>query len=79
LLGPSPVLIVVSICTPRLHFFPGKCCAYRFRKKKGAVEYSFWKIDTLSIPKYLHPLTCRRGPASRSYNCSYTAPSSEAN
>jgi hypothetical protein len=38
-------------------FFQGKCCSYPFRKKKGAVEYSFCKMDTPSIPKYLHPFT----------------------
>jgi hypothetical protein len=44
---------------PRLlcAFFQGKCCAYPFGKKEGAVEYSFCKMDTPSVPKYLHPLT----------------------
>jgi hypothetical protein len=37
LLGPSPVLIVVSISTPPLRFFQGKCYAYPFGKKKGAI------------------------------------------
>jgi hypothetical protein len=61
LLGPSPPLIVISISTPPLtppmRFFQGKCCAYPFGKKKGTVEYSFCKMDTPSVPKYLHPLT----------------------
>jgi hypothetical protein len=53
LLGPLPVLIVISISTPPfmppLHFFQGKCCAYPFEKKKGAVEYSFCTLGLLQI------------------------------
>jgi hypothetical protein len=37
LLGPSQALIVVSASTPPLRFFQGQCCAYPFRKKKGAI------------------------------------------
>jgi hypothetical protein len=37
LLGPSLVLIIVSVSTPPLRFFQGKCCAYTFGKKKGAI------------------------------------------
>jgi hypothetical protein len=35
LLGPSYVLIVISVSTPPLRFFQGKCYAYPFGKKKG--------------------------------------------
>jgi hypothetical protein len=41
LLGPSPALIVISVSMPPLmpplRFFQGKCCAYPFGKKKGAI------------------------------------------
>jgi hypothetical protein len=61
LLGPSPVLIVVSVSTPPLtpplHFFSRKVLRLSIRKEEGAVEYSFCKMDTPSVPKYLHPLT----------------------
>jgi hypothetical protein len=51
LLGRSPTLIVVSVSMPPLCFFlRGKFCAYPFGKKKGAVEYSFCKMDTPSFP-----------------------------
>jgi hypothetical protein len=46
LLGPSPALLVDYVSTPPLHFFEGKCSAYPFGKKKGAVEYSFCKMDS---------------------------------
>jgi hypothetical protein len=35
--GPSPALIIVSVSTPLLRFFQGKCCTYPFGKKKGAI------------------------------------------
>jgi hypothetical protein len=61
LLGPLPALIIISIFTPPLMpplcFFSRNVLCLSIQKEEGAVEYSFCKMDTPSVSKYLHPLT----------------------